>query len=869
MKFNKAMTKFLSALIMASMVGTSVQIPTLAEITNAGQAIVDGVKDNNVKDTEGSTESKDTAAAGDEDNKESKDAEAEKEAASNNAANNANAGGSRGEGRTSSSSAYNSSSSSSDTTQVLQPFSTENDSKELWFDNAFSLLSYYGAKQTITATAANGDGNDIIWEVEPKFVSLSEPRVEGDKSTVDITWDGETVESIERTPFYAMLRSNPAEKITGTLYLSNGQAPTETDTTEINPGSKTEFESEEVRKFVEEMYATGLTQDNSVYDLSSFGDSSSSTPDYSTMSDEDILKLFEEKQANEEKENNDKTDEKTEGEDNDKEDESDKVDEDKSEDDEKDALYNKEETQSKTNVSNKVDEDTEETIEDNTEENKEIEETVKKTEKKTEKKTVTEEVTKTQQVEKTGTKTTTTEIVSQEPIVEQVTKTVTEEVTSTKEMRVETVVDAAYDEETGETVYTTEEQTITVPTTELVEKTETVEEVVGTNYKVRETVAINDGENTTTEVNEYETTEEPTVGTVVESFTTYTEQEIKEYIAKTVDMEVEEVVTQTADTEVTTAPIKVPSRVSSNSSSSSNGSSGSASVNKPAATQPTETDTPSVSTPSEDDQSNSNVSTFATGDFENRFQTIAIGGGVNARALLNGLRKPSDSQIVSVEVINPNVATRSGDMVTGAGIGQTQIVGKDASGNVVSIIELSVKQKASDVAVPQVATGTNHMIALKADGTVWTWGNNQYGQLGVGYNGEEPSGNPNGSINTTYQTVAYPIQVLKGGQGGTGRYLENIVQVAAGNNFSAALDKNGDVWTWGLNDNYRLGQVTSGNIINIPTRITDTSEVHDIKYITAGPYNMFAIRRDGSVWGWGHNRNGGLGNGDQADQSTP
>ena len=135
MKFNKAMTKFLSALIMASMVGTSVQIPTLAEITNAGQAIVDGVKDNNVKDTEGSTESKDTAAAGDEDNKESKDAEAEKEAASNNAANNANAGGSRGEGRTSSSSAYNnSSSSSSDTTQVLQPFSTENDSKELWFD---------------------------------------------------------------------------------------------------------------------------------------------------------------------------------------------------------------------------------------------------------------------------------------------------------------------------------------------------------------------------------------------------------------------------------------------------------------------------------------------------------------------------------------------------------------------------------------------------------------------------------------------------------------------------------------------------------------------------------------------------------------
>ena len=47
------------------------------------------------------------------------------------------------------------------------------------------------------------------------------------KSTVDITWDKETVEDIERTPFYAMLKSNPYEKITGTIYLSNGQAPSE------------------------------------------------------------------------------------------------------------------------------------------------------------------------------------------------------------------------------------------------------------------------------------------------------------------------------------------------------------------------------------------------------------------------------------------------------------------------------------------------------------------------------------------------------------------------------------------------------------------------------------------------------------------
>ena len=236
MKFNKMMTKILSVLIMASMVGTSVQMPTLAQISDAGHAIVDNAKGNTALDADGSTESEDADAADDEGNTTEEGAEAANEnaeAASNSSAEN----NSQGEANTSSSSAaYNNSSSSSsnsyndssETSQVLEPFSTENDSDQLWFDQSFSLFEYFGAKKTFTATAANGDGNDIMWEVgDPKYVSLSEPRVDGDKSTVDITWDGETVDSIERTPFYAMLKSNPYEKITGTIYLSNGTAPEE------------------------------------------------------------------------------------------------------------------------------------------------------------------------------------------------------------------------------------------------------------------------------------------------------------------------------------------------------------------------------------------------------------------------------------------------------------------------------------------------------------------------------------------------------------------------------------------------------------------------------------------------------------------
>ena len=251
MKFNKMMTKILSALIMTSMVGTSVQIPTLAEISGAGQAIIEGTREGFAKDASGSAESEDTAAASDEGNKkeDAETAEKEAEAASNdNAQNN-----SQGEAKTSpSSAARNTSSSSSssnsynnstDTSQVLEPFSTANDSDQLKFDQSFSLFEYYGAKKTFTATAMHGDGSDIMWEVgDPKFVSISEPRIDGDKSTVDITWDGETVETIARTPFYAMLKSNPYEKITGTIYLSNGSAPAEgEETNEIAAGSRTEF----------------------------------------------------------------------------------------------------------------------------------------------------------------------------------------------------------------------------------------------------------------------------------------------------------------------------------------------------------------------------------------------------------------------------------------------------------------------------------------------------------------------------------------------------------------------------------------------------------------------------------------------------
>ncbi len=1001
MKFNKMMTKVLSALIMVSMVGTSVQVPTLAEVTNAGRAIVAGTVEDKAKDASGSTESKDAGAADDEDNKNQNDAENaennEQAAASDSNAQNNTENSSKGGANTSSvsgaknnsssSSSYNNISSSNtsnnstSTSQVLEPFSKDNDSDKLSFDKDFSLFSYFGQTQTFSAIAANGDGSDIEWQVEPKFFSISTPKVDGAKSTVDITWDKETVEDIERAPFYAMLKSNPYEKITGTIYLSNGQAPSEEEQQQ-DAGSKKEFESEEVKNFVEDMYKTGLTQENSVYDLSLLGDTNNNTgaTDFSNMSDEEILKAFEEKQNSENADNKDNTetlsDTKTETTENTTDktdkvadlDKDAKVDADKSEETASDnALYNRKENQSKVSENeSKADSNTDskaetkqdtsvidnneksaandntktdvkaetkaiakpETTKTETSDNEKLSEVTSKeltetttqvlsnatnnttnSETKTsdevgeddfvtvqseetaepETKTVTEtvevpttktveqevqkEVSKTKQVATTTTKTTTTEIVSQEPIVETKTKTVYEEVPAEKEVTVEKQVAVGEDEETGETQYETVSETTTVQSTETVAKEETVEEQVGTNYTVRETVTtdtttsvdgVEKNTDSSTSVNEYTTTSEPSVGTTTDSFTTYSEEEIKEYVAEKVNVEVSAVETQTVEKEVTAEKNSQSTVSSSKGHGSSSIKNGNSSTTKSTVNNSKSTSASNLSNATSSDKvevtetvnsenvaadnsvaetasnDNTNISLESETGFEQRFQRIAVGESFNAATVFG-------SGVSNVKVINSNIASASGTTITAKAFGRTQVVGT-VNGEM-SIIELEVRTSSSDVAAPMVAAGGGYTVALKKDGTVWTWGYNANCELGDG----------------TAVTKYYPVQVVTGEQKSSTGYLENIIQVAAGAYHNLALAKDGTVWSWGYNYHGQLGNNTTTNS-SLPVKVTGLT---DAVSIAAGYYNSFAVRKDGSVWSWGRNEYGSLGNGNTSNQLIP
>jgi alpha-tubulin suppressor-like RCC1 family protein len=152
-----------------------------------------------------------------------------------------------------------------------------------------------------------------------------------------------------------------------------------------------------------------------------------------------------------------------------------------------------------------------------------------------------------------------------------------------------------------------------------------------------------------------------------------------------------------------------------------------------------------------------------------------------------------------------------------------------------------------------LAAGGFHSLALRKDGTVWAWGYNGNGQLGNGC-----------IVGVDCVNSTTPVQVKLSPNGPP---LRGVVAIAAGFWHSMAVTSSGQLYVWGDNTYGQLGDGThtSRGSTGAPPFALGSG----IRAIAAGWLHSLAVLNDGSVWAWGYNSNGQLGNGSSASTASP
>jgi alpha-tubulin suppressor-like RCC1 family protein len=143
----------------------------------------------------------------------------------------------------------------------------------------------------------------------------------------------------------------------------------------------------------------------------------------------------------------------------------------------------------------------------------------------------------------------------------------------------------------------------------------------------------------------------------------------------------------------------------------------------------------------------------------------------------------------------------------------------------------------------QLSAGHAHTAAVRTNGTLWAWGYNGTGQLGDG---------------TTVIARSSPVSVVGG--------FTDWCQVSAGRNFTAAVRTNGTLWAWGYNGRGQLGDGAS------TYRISPVSVIGgftDWCQVSAGYAHTAALRTNGTLWAWGYNGRGQLGDNTITSTSSP
>ena len=145
-----------------------------------------------------------------------------------------------------------------------------------------------------------------------------------------------------------------------------------------------------------------------------------------------------------------------------------------------------------------------------------------------------------------------------------------------------------------------------------------------------------------------------------------------------------------------------------------------------------------------------------------------------------------------------------------------------------------------------ISMGSIQVYGIKSDGTLWCWGRNQYGQLGT-----------NDMVHRSS-----PVQTVSGGT--------DWLRVHTDGQVVAAIKTDRTLWTWGSNQYGQLGSNIRGGGLGIfgrssPAQLGGTNW----KQATCAASSILAIKTDGTLWGWGRNNGGTIGINDTIIRSSP
>lgn len=166
-----------------------------------------------------------------------------------------------------------------------------------------------------------------------------------------------------------------------------------------------------------------------------------------------------------------------------------------------------------------------------------------------------------------------------------------------------------------------------------------------------------------------------------------------------------------------------------------------------------------------------------------------------------------------------------------------------------------------------IAAGGNSSFALSSDGHLWAWGDNSYGQLGI-----------TNLVSNMFSVNSSPGLVVD--QTGNPMTFSGATSIAVGGDHTLLLTSDGHIWSWGLNANGQLG-VATGTCTGSPVGGTSACSPIPVQMpsflpsgttvqaIAAGLNHSLALASDGTVWSWGSNSNGQLGDGTQNQRNAP